>query len=636
MAERATGRTGRSVARAVGVAAAVGTALGIGLLTGGVAHATGSAAQAGVRAEAGNDAEDRITRYDLAIDLDDDGVAHVALDLAVDFGSSPNHGPYLTYVVKQRWDDTQDRVYRTTDVRASSSTGAAADVDVEEEGALLVLRIGDEDEEVRGLQEYRITYDVEGWVNASDLTGGDDELNLNVLGGWQVPVEDVTVTVTGPDDVTFAECMAGRLGSRDSCTGAESSGSTATFRQDETPANQHLTVVAGFPAGTFGGVEPLLQDRWSAGRAFSLTPATGLATLAALLGGAGLVGWRARLRGRDDAYLGLTPGLLPAPGQQASVGQRRRVPVTVQFTPPAGFRPGQLGTLVDEHADPRDVTATLVDLAVRGYLRIEQTTGTGDKADERDWRLVETGDSSDPALLPYEAALLKDVFAGRTSVELSALRTTFASSMASVQAALYEDVTERGWFRGNPTKVRARWAGLGSLVTFGAVVLAVLLAIFTTWALVGVGLVVVGVVMLSLTRAAPARTADGTAVLHQAEGFRQYLATAEGPQLRFEEGEDLFSRYLPYAIAFGVTERWARVFTDLAAQGHAVPDPTWYVGAWGYGAFWSGGGGFAESLTSFTADAESAITAPTPGSSGSSGSGGFSGGGVGGGGGGTW
>ncbi len=629
-AGRTTGRVPRGV-RAVGAAlASVGLAVaGVGLL--------GGAAQAApvATSESGNDPEDVITAYDLAVDLDDGGTAHVTLDLEVDFGATPNHGPYLTYLVKQRWDDTQDRVYRLTDVRASSPS-APADVDVEEDGALLVVRIGDEDEEIRGVHSYRVTYAAEGWVNSSAGDDGEDELNLNVLGGWEVPVEDVRVTVTGPDEVLTARCFAGRTGATTSCTDAAADGSTAVFRQDATPPGEQLTVVAAFPEGTFGGVEPILQERWAFGRAFAVTPATGAATLAVLLGGAALVGRRARLRGRDEQFLGLTPGLLPAPGQEAAVGARGRAPVSVRFTPPEGFRPGQLGTLVDEHADPHDVTATIVDLAVRGYLRIEDVSEPDAAAKDRDWRLVRLDHHAHDALLPYERRLLDAVFDDGDAVHLSDLRTTFASAMSAVQAALYDDVTERGWFRGNPSAVRTRWALAGIGVVVLGVLATVALAIWTSAALVGVAVVLVGILVTALTRAAPARTADGSAVLAQAEGFRLYLATAEAEQLRFEEGEDLFSRYLPYAVAFGLTERWARVFADLAAQGRTVPDPVWYVGPYTHAALWSDGGLTAD-LASFTRVTESALTAPTPGSSGSSGSsGGFSGGGVGGGGGGTW
>lgn len=123
----------------------------------------------------------------------------------------------------------------------------------------------------------------------------------------------------------------------------------------------------------------------------------------------------------------------------------------------------------------------------------------------------------------------------------------------------------------------------------------------------------------------------------QTLGFLHYLETAEADQIRFEEGEDLFSRYLPYAIAFGVAERWAKVFAELAARGYDVPNPVWYVGVHPFAFAGAGGTSFADSLGAFSDAATSSMTAATAGSSGGSGmSSGFAGGGVGGGGGGGW
>jgi hypothetical protein len=316
----------------------------------------------------------------------------------------------------------------------------------------------------------------------------------------------------------------------------------------------------------------------------------------------------------------------------------------VQFAPPAGVRPGQVGTLVDEKADPVDVTAPLVDLAVRGYLRIDAVPRTDPSKPPKDWTLVQLEVPAGDERTAYESSLLNDLFATRSQVQLSELRQTFASSMKRVQDGLYEDVTRRGWFRSNPSSVRGAWraAGIALVVAGGAALLFLLAAGWQARgiALVPIALVVVGVVVAVLGTYAPARTEDGTAVLAQTLGFRQYLATAEANQIRFEEGQDIFSRYLPYAIIFGLADRWARVFAELAAQGRAVPQPSWYVGGPGFypgtGVFWATA--FASSMDRFSSIATDALSAPTPGSSGGSGfgGGGFSGGGVGGGGGGGW
>ena len=44
----------------------------------------------------------------------------------------------------------------------------------------------------------------------------------------------------------------------------------------------------------------------------------------------------------------------------------------VQYEPPEDLTPAEAGTLIDNAADMRDITATMVDLAVRGYIRIEE------------------------------------------------------------------------------------------------------------------------------------------------------------------------------------------------------------------------------------------------------------------------
>lgn len=589
-----------------------------------------------------------ITRYDVTAVLSADGVAQVSIDFDFDFGDDPGHGPYLTLPTRQGYDETHDREFRYSGLSSSSSTGAPAQLNQEDDGDALILRIGDPDvDDVSGVQTYQLTYTVDGLVNPANEQHSGDELYWNVIGtGWEIPLGDLSATVTGPADVEGVVCFAGPQGSTQPCTSADAQGATATFTQDLLGSGEPFTTVTGWPAGTFPGVEPIIVERPDPAAVWA--PASPLGGVAALLaaGGAWFAIHRVRRTGRDRAYLGLTPGLRPVTGHEVGSGYRdKRAPVAVQFTPPANVRPGELGTLVDEKADPVDVTATLIDLAVRGYLRIEEVPRANPKKKPKDWTLVALREP-DASLLEYEALLMDEIFTGRPTVKLSDLKTTFASSMSKVQDRLYDQVTRIGWFRANPKSVRGSWlaAGIALIVVAGiTLVLAIALSESGVPGLLnGVGLIpialgIVGVVVLVCASHAPARTEEGTAVLAESLGFRTYLTTAEADQIRFEEGEDVFSRYLPYAIVFGVAERWARVFAQLAAQGRAVAQPGWYVGYYDPlpGVFWASG--FAASMDRFQAVATESLTAPTPGSSGDSGfSGGFSGGGVGGGGGGGW
>jgi uncharacterized protein (TIGR04222 family) len=356
-----------------------------------------------------------------------------------------------------------------------------------------------------------------------------------------------------------------------------------------------------------------------------------------LLLGAGTVMYLLDTKGRDRRFVGQTPGLQPAAGTPAAdeaVPLISRAPVAVAFTPPEGLRPGQIGTLLDEQANVVDVTATIVDLAVRGFLRIDELERPH-WFSSRDWQLVKLRQDED-GLLPYEQELIRGLFHTSHTVKLSELKKKFAARLAKVQTKLYEDVTNAGWFRGRPDKVRSRWFAAGFVLTIGSAFLAFTLFRLLHWAPVAIACILVGFALLGAARRMPSRTAKGTAVLAQARGFREYIHTAEANQLRYEEGADIFSRYLPYAIVFGEAERWVRVFGPLAAGAAAATGagigPVWYTGPNGWDV-----SHFSDSLSGFTSSATSTIAASTPSSSGGSGfSGGSSGGGGGGGGGGSW
>ena len=266
--------------------------------------------------------------------------------------------------------------------------------------------------------------------------------------------------------------------------------------------------------------------------------------------------WRV---GRDRYYLGQLPGLAPGPGE-AAVQRRKPLfgapPVSVEFVPPDRIKPGQVGTLIDEQANVIDVTATIVDFAVRRHLLIREVPA--ENYGGKDWELVKLTDG-DPKFLRYERELFDALFAGRDAVRLSQLRNTFAGDLASVQSRLYEDMISEGWYPRSPETTRryARGVAIGLLL---ASALVTFLLSFAGLSLIGLGLVVAAIVLLIASRWFPARTGKGSAMLARVQGFRLYIATAEVEQIKFQEREEIFSSYLPYAMVFGLVDRWAGVF----------------------------------------------------------------------------
>jgi len=325
----------------------------------------------------------------------------------------------------------------------------------------------------------------------------------------------------------------------------------------------------------------------------------------------------------------------------------------MQFAPPEGVRPGLVGTIIDEQANTIDVSATVIDLAARGYLTIEAVVADGAPRGP-DWKLTRMVPTEPPeTLLPYEQTLLAGIFAESNPVLLSSLKNKFHTTLTTVESQMYAEVTARGWFRKSPNQVRRGWtrlamfaafAGFGAFVWLGGMGQEIESAggpslAISPGVVLGVGLFVAAGIIYLLGQRMASRTAVGSAVLAQSMGFKEYLVSEEARQIRLEEAQDIFSHYLPYAIVFGVADRWAGTFSQVAESanlaGRPIGIPAWYIfsGSGGYGDY----SGIAHGMDSFSTSASGTFTS-TPAASGSSGfsGGGFSGGGGGGGGGSSW
>ena len=578
---------------------------------------------------------DSITRMDIAVSVSGDGSLKVTQTFDVHYGS-PKHGPYLTFTTLQATDTAgryRELTYAVDSV--TSPTGAPDTYTTSSSGTNgTVLQIGSASTTVTGSQTYVVAYRVSGVMNPRVASSGADELFWNAIGtGWTLPMNKVTVTVTSDAAVTGTQCWKGK-GFDTPCSDHASTGGTATYAQSSLAAGEGLAIVAGWPSGTFSGAEPTYVTRPVEVAPFELTPLKGAVTggglVVVVLVGLGLY-WRSR----DLMYVGLTPGNLPVAGEAPPATRKvTRVPYAVRFTPPDGLTPGTVGTLMDKKADLRDVTATLVDLAVRGLVRIEQPTDEG-------MRVVRL-DAPRDDLAPYERTLLKGLFTKKRRVaDPDALQgSRFGKAVSRARGELYWAAVEAGWFVRSPergdTAFVATAIALGVTAVFGTVIAAAL-----GWGLVMIPILLLGALFVVASRWSAGRTAAGGAALSQTLGFKQYLETAEADQIVWEEGEDIFSRYLPYAIAFGCADHWAGIFAELVDRGVSVPMPSWYVADGLHPQDLFGTAGILSIVGSFdtlSMNFGTAIAASSMGSGGGSGfSGGdFGGGGVGGGGGGTW
>ena len=571
-------------------------------------------------------------------ELDRDGRIHVTTKIEYDFQDLASRGIYLTFVTRQdiEGDPDHQRVYEYSDFTAYSPTGAASNLTVEESADSVGVYIGDPDrKDVTGVHTYEVTYTVEGIPNPGVGDGGSDEIYWNIIGsGFAEPIKDFRMTLRAPAMPTDAACWHGAAGSSATCEETTNGGDRLEFHHRNLAPGEGLTIAGEYPPGSF-------DEAWTIIKPRANTPGLGSPGIIAigvglLLAAAGLIAWSWRSR-RDDVYAGVPLGLEPAPGQDARVVQARpRKDFAVQFHPPRGSLPIEVGTIVAERAKSKFLGATIVDLAVRGYLLIEI-------GDDEDWTLHRTQRPGED-LSEHERALLAALFSDNPArVELSDLSRESRKAVREVFRTVNTTMRQRGWFTKRTGGTRGDWVAAGVVVVLASIGIGETAWMFNYFALVPPA-ILLGALFVFYPPRPARRTAKGTAEYAQAMGFRKFLETADARQLRFEAGRDIFSEFLPYAMVFGVVDRWVELFRSLPAE----------IGQ-NYGtAPWIGSRGAtyrnlpeqisAINLTSAlsTVQNSAAVAAQIVASSGSSGGsafgggGGSSGGGVGGGGGGRW
>lgn len=523
----------------------------------------------------------------------------------VDFGGLQKHGIFRTIPTRYRYDDRQDRAYALVVDSVTDRTGRPWIYQLTRGDAATEIKIGDPARMLSGKQSYRITYTVNGALNAFP---DHDELFWNVTGDrWEVPVRAASASVTAPAGaIQRVTCFEGPTGSTAACR-STSAVDRAEFTATRPFApGEQLTVVTALRGGAVAVGAPVLVDR-PRGIAdyYSTSAAASGAAVVALTAGIFGVWWLWWTRGRDRG--------------------RPHGAIVAEYEPPDKLRPAQLGVLIDETADPRDLIATIVDLAVRGYLTITEHPKQGFFG-HTDWTLDQKMPGDD--LLQYERTLFGGLFKDGSSVLLSSLKGSFAGTLSLAETHLYADAKSRGWFVADPARVRTAYAGLGCLVVVAGFGLMWVLGSTVGWGLVGLAITPAGGLLIVMNKAMPARTEKGSATLAQTLGFKHYMDTAETDRAAFAEKEGLFTAYLPYAVMFGSVDKWFHAFAGLDI---AKAASSFYVGP---GAFNSAL--FASSFGGFSSALSTTVVSTPAGSGGSGFSGGSSGGGGGGGGGGSW
>jgi len=463
----------------------------------------------------------------------------------------------------------------------------------------ITWKIGDPNKTVKGINYYKIKYKVQNVIRFNN--SNFDEFYWNLNGNfWQLDIDKFSAQIKFPDgvnkDSSQVSYYAGNFGSKDRTLANYNwvDKNTLEFISTEIlKPGQGITVSVTSVKGVFTPYVPGFLEQYGYYFAFLLPIIVFIICI--LL-------WKKY--GRDPK---INPTIVP------------------EFDIPSKLSPMELGAVLTDGAiKPQFISAAIVNLAVNKIIKIEEIEKKG-VFGSADYKLIKLS-SVTAKISVSETVLLDKLFGGKSEILMSDLKNKFYQDIPAISKAVVDPLAEK-----KLVQRRNKWFLFGFIIlASGFFGLSFSLAVLA-WQLF-LSFFLSAIIIFIFAFLLRQRTKESAELLRQIKGFKLYMETAEKYRQQFNEKENIFERFLPYAIVFGITKLWAEKMKLIYGKDYFNNyHPYWYTGV---------------AMTSFNADTFSSninslsssmasTLASSPSSSGSGG-GGFSGGGGGGGGGGGW
>lgn len=527
-----------------------------------------------------------IKSFNVGIVAHRDGTMDMTETIDYDFASEGSHGIFRYIPRVSRVGD----LYRQIGVEFTQvlRDGVEEKYDSTYSTDQAYIKIGDPDKTIDGQHTYVIKYRVDNGIGSN--YEDHDEIYWNSIGNkWIVPIEKASISVVTDFgvDATKAVCFTGVAGStKKDCRAASAPFNPVQSTKTLQPG-EGLTVVFGYPVGTFPKStltrqDPVASRNRNIALALLSIPILGNFILAPTV----FVWYLTKKR------------------------KNRFGPVAINFDIPKDesgkvIPPAEAGTIDTAKLERDDVVATIFDLAIRKYIRIDQV-----KDDKKVLGIIPRGKDdytisrlkgADDKNTEYEKTLMDTFFAEGETVSLSSLKKEFYKTFTDMEKGVFDSLVARDYYTKNPSTQRA-------LLVFGA------FASLFTLSLLLAGL------LFFLSKKLNGRTASGDEIDWKIDGLKLFLKKMDRNYKWQADQLAIVEKMIPYAMALGYIEKF------MATLQIIKPDynPTWYSGRT---AFYN---------AAIFSSLGSNITTSAPSSSSGFSGGGSSGGGGGGGGGGSW
>lgn len=505
-------------------------------------------------------AADEVASYTAETTVEPDGGLRV--DATIEPGPGGPTQITQTFQLSEEIAQLREYEYAVEEVEVISGGEPAGEVTGRSGDELTVTMRARDDEPIH------LSYVVRGAAIADE--GHLTNVHWNLLQGLSTGVNEFTGTVSAPAQFVNFSCNAGAPGAATGCRSARSMPSMVdvpTITDGPRAAGEVVGFRMLFDPNAVAANENI-NEQWSVGRAFQIS-GWPLAAAGITLAVGGLLLYLLHRRGGRDA---VTTGEVERIADFKAIGLDES-----RFVLRQNVRPGQVGTLVDERVDPVDVTASILDLAVRGYLRIRELPREG-RFHGGEWEIERRDDApEDDELLPYEEALLEALATDDGEPLKVSQIASIAGDMPRVQSLLYDEVVEQGWYERRPDATRTTWGLAGAILLVLGVLGTLALAAFTSFGLVGIAVILLALGLSHVATEMPARTAEGARALQGLMLLSADLRTHDTDEMPKDRQYEELSKVLPYAVVLGGRERWLKAL--VAADDDDDADPTdldWY------------------------------------------------------------
>lgn len=229
--------------------------------------------------------------------------------------------------------------------------------------------------------------------------------------------------------------------------------------------------------------------------------------------------------------------------------------------PPSNLSPAAAGLLINNKISSNLIAATLLDLARIGKIKI---------VDHGEYFTFYKISNSAEDLKNFEKILLNKIFGEKNisssmeDIEMRIAKHIFSKKIAQVYLDIYEEVKNKEYFIKNPTSYQNFYKKLGYSLFFIGLIGFIFSMIYISYIpyvlIIWFSIIISSIFIINISPKLPARTEKGFEETKKWFAFKNFL-TLKKPFAYSYESQNVYEKYLPYAVAFGIEKQWTKRFS---------------------------------------------------------------------------